>query len=146
VCDWLTGELPGSMATHWPLGASVDDLALREDSLAIGRHRVRWKSSSSTHLPEATLEPLTRSPGYGRAEAGRLLRVACDTTEPVTLATTFTAATTTAAVEFTESARVRVALGGAPGGVDIVLAPGVAPVHAATAPEGPLSRPEGVHG
>jgi hypothetical protein len=142
VCDWLTGDLPGGMAAHWPLGARVDDLTLQDDTLGMGRHRVRWAASSRTALLRSTLEPLTRSPGYGRVEAARLLRIAFDVTAPLTLATTFTSATTSASVEFVDANRVCVTLGDLPGSVEVVLAPGAAPTHKARAAS-PL-RPEGV--
>jgi hypothetical protein len=143
VCDWLTGDLPKGIAVHWPLGVSVEDLTLHGDVLDAGRYRVRWAAGGAVTALHATLDPLTRSPGYGRSEAGRLLRVALDAKGPVTVATTFTAATTSARVEFIDAARVRVTLGGTPETVEIVLAPGIAPIQTtATAP--PRSRPEGV--
>ena len=125
VCDWLTGDVPSGCAIHWPLGADVDESCLEAATLTVGQHRVRWASASERL--SATLAPLTRSPGYGRAYAGRLLRVGIDATGPQTLASTFTTATTTSTVVFLEQDRARVTLGDATAGLELTIEPGVAP-------------------
>ena len=141
VCDWLTGDVPSRCAIHWPLGAGVEDLEVDHASLSAGTHRVRWASSSAA-APAASLEPLTRSPGYGRSIAGRLLRVALDAKAPVSVVTTFTAATTPSAVSFVDRDRVRITLGGPTAGIDVTVGPGVAPALDAVASV--RSRSEGV--
>jgi hypothetical protein len=141
VCDWVTGDVRSGCALHWPLGADADELRLEGAALTAGRHRVRW-ATTNERLPMVTLEPLTRSPGYGRAHPGRLLRVGLEATRPQTIVTTFTTATTTSDVSFAEHDRVRVTLGNARASAELTIGPGIAPVLGAAAAV--RARAEGV--
>ena len=137
VCDWLTGDAPNAAAFHWPLMAAPGDTALRDDGAHVGGHRIGFRASAGLRTLRPSVEPLVRSPGYGRAQAGELLTVACATTLPLAVVTTFADATTPVAIRFLDSERIGVSLGAGDDAAAYVIVPGGSPVPEAPAVAAP---------
>lgn len=89
VCDWLDGVSPSPLAVHWPLGETPSEDALTERSLTTASFSATWSAHGGVGELRPSLEPLARSPGYGRQCDGRLLRLAFSGSPPVSIVTCF---------------------------------------------------------
>lgn len=88
VCDWISGAPGRSFALHWPLGAAPNDVDLSDHGITNADYAIAWSASSGRI--DASSEPTTRAPGYGRQTESALLRLALHGPLPVSIVTCFT--------------------------------------------------------
>jgi heparinase II/III-like protein len=136
VCDWVEGASPISFAAHWPLGEELGAGELTESSLTTDAHSIGWHADNGSAHVRASLEPLRRSPGYGRECDGRLLRVAYAGKSPASLVTCFSDARRPLRVHAHDGSSARVVIDDlADGTRELMMAAGTPPtIRRARAP------------
>jgi len=133
VCDWISGVPRRGFALHWPLGAAPNDVQLSDHGVTTAAYAIAWSASSG--LVDASSEPATRAPGYGREEQATLLRLGLHGSLPVSIVTCFTNRAAQFGRHFHDGDAVRVELPPGDSGQALVLsarpeaAPSVAPVQ-----------------
>jgi len=128
VCDWVEGVVPTGFATHWPLAARSRDAAISETTLAAFDHSITWGTTSGEI--QASLEPMRRSPRYGRSCEATLLRLDYSGPLPTALVTCFGALARPLTVQRStrDAVRVRLAADRAEDASTLVVRPGGPPI------------------
>lgn len=98
VCDWFDGDAPPSLALHWPLGDAPGTATLSGCQLHGRTYDVTWGTPAGDDQLRASLEPMKRSPGYGRQLEAQLLRVEYAGALPGAVATIFAEASRRAGI------------------------------------------------
>jgi hypothetical protein len=88
ICDWIAGVTDGTLAVHWPLGVSPNEVALSDSAVVTPRYRVAWTGAMGNL--DASIESTTRAPGYARQVDAALLRLGYRGPLPVSVVTSFT--------------------------------------------------------
>ena len=124
ICDWISGDAVDGLALHWPLDADPNEVHVSGHTMDLRGHRLSWHGSGAL---TASLETLTRAPGYGRTRDGRLLRLAASGSLPLSVVTVFADTSITPTARFGADGRLDVSLATGAGAVDLVITPGTAP-------------------
>jgi hypothetical protein len=133
VCDWISGAPGCGVALHWPLGAAPNEIDLSGHGVTSAEYSIAWSASSGR--VDASSEPATRAPGYGRQEQSALLRLALHGPLPVSIVTCFTNRGAPFGRHFHDGEAVRLELPAGDSGQALVLsvrpeaAPSLAPVQ-----------------
>ena len=136
VCDWISGAPGRGLALHWPLGAAPNDIDLSDHGVTNAAYAIAW--SASTGRVDASWEPATRAPGYGRQEPTTLLRLGLHGPLPVSVVTCFTNRGAQFGRHFHGGEAVRLELPAGDNGQELVLsvrpeaAPSLAPLETPT--------------
>ena len=122
VCDWLEADAPIAFAAHWPLGDAIDRCTLAGTSITAGSHVISWSGSGA----QATLEPIRRSPGYGRECDSHRLRLSHAGTRTASLVTCFSDVRRPLVVHAHDDSMIQITLAGdlSDGASLVVIAPG----------------------
>jgi hypothetical protein len=129
VCDWVDGVSPLTFAVHWPLGDEPNTRDMADSSLMTSTHSIAWSIHGNSLQVDASIEPLRRSPGYGRECDGQLLRLAYSGAAPASVATCFTDAHRPLRVQGHDGLSIRISISGdtADETSQLVIAPGATP-------------------
>ena len=133
VCDWISGAPDRGLALHWPLGAAPNEIDVSDHGATSAEYAISW--SASRGRVDASSEPSTRAPGYGRQVPAALLRLALHGPLPVSIVTCFTNRGVPVGRHFHDGDGVRLELPAGDSGQPLVLsvrpeaAPSLARAH-----------------